>query len=223
MKVTTDACLFGAWVATKIKKVKAGSKSFLDIGTGTGLLSLMIAQEDNQLSVDTIEIDADAYEQAKENISASGWQSRITIFNSDARDFSFTKKYNGIISNPPFYEYELTSEDAKKNTAHHSSELSFEELLKLVKNNLDPSGSFYLLMPFKREKEIKQLFETHELYISEEVLVRQSVKHDFFRIMVAGNMGKTNRPEKSELSIWNEHRVYTHEFIHLLKDYYLYL
>src|SRR5258707_322585 len=88
MKVTTDACLFGAWVATKIKKEKAGSKNLLDIGTGTGLLSLMIAQEDIQLSVDAIEIDTDAYVQAKENISASGWQSRIIIFNSDARDFS---------------------------------------------------------------------------------------------------------------------------------------
>ncbi len=223
MKVTTDACLFGAWVATKIKKEKARPKKLLDIGTGTGLLSLMIAQEDDQLSIDAVEIDADVYEQAKENISVSGWQSRINIFNSDARDFSFTEKYDGIISNPPFYEHELTSADAKKNTAHHSSELSFAELLKLVKNNLAPSGSFYILMPYKREKEIKHLFETHELYISEKVFVRQSVKHDYFRIMIAGNMEKENHPEKSELSIWNEKREYTNEFTHLLKDYYLYL
>ena len=223
MKVTTDACLFGAWVATKIKKEKTGSKNLLDIGAGTGLLSLMIAQEDNQLSVDTIEIDAGAYEQAKENISVSGWQSRINIFNSDARDFSFTKKYDGIISNPPFYESELTSADAKKNAAHHSSELSFEDLLKLVKNNLAPSGSFYILMPYKREKEIKQLFETYKLYISEEVLVRQSVKHDFFRIMIAGNMECENQSGKSELSIRDEQQVYTDEFILLLKNYYLYL
>jgi tRNA1Val (adenine37-N6)-methyltransferase len=223
MKVTTDACLFGAWVANEIKTEAIRSKNLLDIGTGTGLLSLMIAQKNAQLSIDAIEIDTDAYEQARENISTSEWQGGISIFNDDARNFSFGKKYDLVISNPPFYENELTSADAKKNKAQHSSELSLEGLLKLMKENGSLSGSCYLLMSYKREKEIKKLLQQYQLFIAKEVWVRQSVHHGFFRIMISCNRENKNQIEKTELSIWNEKREYTNEFVQLLKDYYLFL
>ena len=125
MKVTTDGCLFGAWAAEKINSVTHPDyfgkelviNSCIDIGTGTGLLALMMAQQ-SKLFIDTIEIDKDAFEQASENIAASPWAGRIKIIHRDAKGFTSQNKYNVIISNPPFYEKELKGQDAKKNLAH---------------------------------------------------------------------------------------------------------
>ncbi len=126
---------------------------------------------------------------------------------------------------PPFYENELKGDDKKKNVAHHNEGLLLQELLAIIKNNLQASGRFFLLLPYKRNAEIKDLLLEHEFDISEIVFVRQSVKHDFFRIMIEG---KLNRGESAEtiiddLSIWDEKHQYTTEFVSLLKDYYLYL
>ena len=109
MKVTTDACLFGAWVAEEDKSEKIITKNVLDIGTGTGLLSLMYAQKNSLANIDAIEIDEDAYIQAKENVAASPFAERINIIHDDIKRFTFSKKYDCIISNPPFYEKEIRS------------------------------------------------------------------------------------------------------------------
>ena len=225
MKVTTDACLFGAFVAAEIEKRKLGSENVLDIGTGTGLLSLMIAQKNDIVNIDAIEIDKDAGEQAKENVIASQWKDRINVIEADVSSFSFQKKYELIISNPPFYEKEIRSSSETKNIAHHSENLTLKELLELIKNQLEPGGNFFLLLPYKRNDEIRKLFKDQQLYISKIIFVRQSVKHDFFRIMLKG---KTNRHPGAEtgieeISIWDEKQQYTNEFTHLLKDYYLHL
>ena len=101
MKVTTDACLFGAWAATEIEKEKWKMKTCFDIGTGTGLLSLMMTQKNNIL-IDAIEIDEEAAEQAKENIAASSWAAQITVIRENVANCMPAKKYDCIISNPPF-------------------------------------------------------------------------------------------------------------------------
>ena len=141
MKVTTDSCFFGAWVAEEIKKEKRKIKNALDIGAGTGLLSLMIAQK-NKIEIDAVEIDKDASQQAKENIEASPWKNQIHIFNEDIVSFQPGKKYDCIISNPPFYENELASEKQKRNIAHHSEQLTISEVLRVIKNHLDEEGFF---------------------------------------------------------------------------------
>ena len=120
MKVTTDACLFGAWVANQIKNTGSEFSTALDIGTGTGLLSLMVSQK-NDLKIDTIEIEDDAFEQLKENIADSPWKDRINLFHNDVRNFIFNQQYDVIFSNPPFYENELKSDDAKRNLALHGT------------------------------------------------------------------------------------------------------
>ena len=224
MKVTTDACLFGAWAAEKIANQKPAAEEMLDIGTGTGLLILMLAQKTNA-SIDGIEIDRDAFEQAKENFASSPLSSRINIIHQDVKAFSFKKKYDIIISNPPFYENELKSGNAKKNIALHNEGLLLTELLDIIKQNLRPDGRFYLLLPYKRINDMEKIFGQQQLAINHKVFVRQSINHDYFRIIVAGTFQQENQIEllTSEISIWNEKQQYTEEFIELLKDYYLYL
>ncbi len=224
MKVTTDACLFGAWVAREVESEKLKVESLLDIGTGTGLLAVMLAQKNTGTLIDIIEIDKDAAQQAKENVMSSSWKERINVIHADVKSFSFTNKYDLIISNPPFYENELRSESERKNVAHHSENLKLNELLNVIKNNSNDNGNFFLLLPYKRNDEIKKLFKDQQLYISKILLVRQSVKHDYFRVFITGKLKEEEKEiEFDEMSIWNDKQEYTNEFVELLKDYYLYL
>lgn len=225
MKVTTDACLFGAWTAKEIESGKRKVENVLDIGTGTGLLTLMVAQKNPALDILAIEIDENACAQAKENVDVSPWKDRIDIVEGDVKDYSFPKKFNLIISNPPFYEKEIKSPTSSKNIAHHSEELKLEELLAIIKKYLDPDGTFFVLLPYKRNEELRKLFRDHQLHIRKLLLVRQSVKHDYFRIMIKGQLANTinKETEFNEMTIWNEKKEYTYEFSDLLKDYYLFL
>jgi tRNA1Val (adenine37-N6)-methyltransferase len=224
MKVTTDACLFGAWVVQKIKTEGSKAENILDIGMGTALLSLMVAQQYDAM-IDAIEKDKDAFEQANENICSSSWGNRIKIFYGDARKYSFPSRYNIIISNPPFYGSELKSDDAKRNIALHNDGLLLDELLDIIKKNLAPGGKFYLLLPYKRDNEIEKLFAQKNLAINHKLFARQSTNHDYFRIMIAGTHQQANETgfSTSEISIWNDRQQYTAEFTALLKDYYLHL
>lgn len=220
MKVTTDACLFGAWVAKKMAACKKGD-NILDIGTGTGLLSLMIAQQVNA-QIDAIEIDKAAAEQAKENIADSPWKDRIHVLHGDARVFDFNKQYDSIISNPPFYENELTSENILRNTAHHDAGLVINDLLSIIFRQLKDDGRFYILLPFKRYEEIKAAISKYGMKLGTVCMVKQSRAHSFFRVLISGGK-KEGTIEMEELAIKENASDYTTEFSKFLKDYYLYL
>lgn len=224
MKVTTDGCLFGAWIAGRIKIEKKIINHCLDIGTGTGLLAIMLAEQ-NETFIDAIEIDKDAFEQATENAAASPWTERIKIIHADVRKFKFQNQYDVIISNPPFYEKELKGDNAKKNLAHHNDGLLLAKLFSLIKKNLKPGGTFFLLLPYKRNEEIKNMFTENDLVIQQLTYVRQSIDHDFFRIMIAGKLktDELTEPIIDEMSIKEDNDQYTQVFKDLLKDYYLHL
>jgi tRNA1Val (adenine37-N6)-methyltransferase len=224
MKVTTDACLFGAWVAGETRTVKPEVRRALDIGTGTGLLSLMLAQRSDVL-IDAIEIDKVAAQQADENAAASPWKKKINTIHGDINDLSimFPRKYDIIISNPPFYENELSSADNKKNIAHHDSGLLLTDLLTIIAAGLLTDGKFYLLLPYKRHEEIKQLFDQKKITITKKIFVRQSENHAYFRFMIEGDFGKPAETVTDEIAIRNEKNEYTEVFTELLKDYYLYM
>ena len=224
MKVTTDACLFGAWIAEEVKSQKLKVKSVLDIGTGTGLLALMVAQKNPEMKIDAIEIDKDAAEQAQGNAELSPWKEQINIVQGDVKGLSFEKEYDLIITNPPFYENEIRSATDSKNVAHHSENLTLKDVLVIIKKNLRETGSFFLLLPYKRNEEIKKLLKDHDLNISKILFVRQSVKHNYFRIFIKGSLlADEKQTEFDELSIWDDKQQYTNEFVMLLKDYYLHL
>ena len=225
MKVTTDGCLFGAWVAKQIGEQPMTAVKLLDVGTGTGILSLMIAQKNPDCSIDAVEIDNNAYEQANENIISSPWKENIQVFHADIKSFEPGKKYDTIFSNPPFYENELKAEDEKRNVAHHDGGLSFNELFAIIKQRLTPEGHFYLLLPYKRNEEIRNLFLEHQLELSQLIFVKQSVNHGYFRIMLCGRLPSEKKGETviEEMAIKDNNDNYTPAFVSLLKDYYLYL
>lgn len=224
MKVTTDSCLFGAITANALQTGKYEPVRILDIGTGTCLLSLMIAQKNDKVIIDALEIDKDAFSQAMENAAASPLKEKINVIHGDAREFNEQNKYDVIISNPPFYINELKSGNTKKNTAHHSNELELEDLLDVIKKNINmTTGKFFLLLPYKRHAEIMDLLKDKGAYLINEILIRQSVNHEYFRIVIEASFVFTAEPVRNEISIKDESDKYTAGFTELLKDYYLYL
>ena len=223
MKVTTDACLFGGWVAEEIQSGTAARKNILDIGTGSGLLALMVAQKNPATMIDAIEIDDNAAGQAKENISLSPWNEKIHVIQGDVKSYPFAKQYDFIFSNPPFYENELKSDDERRNIALHHEGLLLDELFSIIKKNLRPDGYFSLLLPYKRNDEMELLLKKHRLFLSKKISVQQSPNHDYFRIIIKGGLEAPMSIITDEISIKNENQHYTPEFTALLKDYYLFL
>ncbi len=238
MKVTTDGCLFGAWVAEQLRTGNegcAGNKTILDIGAGTGLLSLMLAQK-MACMTEAVEIEAGAFEQACENVAQSPWKEKIKIVNADIRQWHGAKKYDCIISNPPFFENQLASPDAGKNKALHAQELSLAELFTAFNKHIHQGGTIFLLMPAYRKAEIISMADEHDYFIHQMVMVKQTPAHEPFRIMlqlVTGDKTQVSvgkRPGLGEKTDWEEEIIirennneYSAGFIGLLKDYYLHL
>jgi tRNA1Val (adenine37-N6)-methyltransferase len=219
MKVCTDACLLGAWTAQKIHEFKLQPVHILDIGTGTGLLSLMLAQKTASI-IHAIELNEDAAMQAKENFDSSRWAKRLFLYHTSIQQFPATLQYDWIISNPPFFEDDLQSKDPAKNAAKHDTSLTMDELLKTIRLHLKDDGFASLLIPWHRTPYLKIITGANGLFINETLLVKQTPGHGFFRTLLL--ISKRELPEiTGELSIHDEHRQYTTAFITLMKDYYL--
>jgi tRNA1Val (adenine37-N6)-methyltransferase len=220
MKVCTDACLFGAWVAEKLEKKENLPKKIFDIGCGTGLLSLMLAQKTDAV-IDAIEIDADAFLQATENVEASPYKSQINIFHGPVNQFSGHFKYDFIICNPPFYENQLKSIDDAKNMAMHSTSLSFTELANAIKNNLSDTGVAAVLIPSSSVALLAEKLSTVQLYVYEQLDVSHSPNHPVFRsnLLISAHQKEL---KKSSIFIKENNESYSSKFSMLLKDYYLF-
>jgi tRNA1Val (adenine37-N6)-methyltransferase len=221
MKVCTDACLFGAWAATKIDSSKSIVENALDIGAGTGLLSLMLAQKSNAL-IDAVEIDDSAVWQTQENFENSPWKERLSIYKGPIQKFTTTNTYDVIISNPPFFIQSLKSDVHQKNVAKHTEALSYRQLIENVLRLLKSDGKFYVLLPYQEFKTFETICNDR-LQLIEKADIKQTAKHGFFR-----TMGIFARAASKELSseiiiIKDGDNKYTDQFQSLLIDYYLYL
>ncbi|UEG49029.1 methyltransferase [Ferruginibacter lapsinanis] len=221
MKVCTDACLFGGYIADRISKKEVQPGSSLDIGSGTGLLSILLAQKCNT-TIDAIEIDQDAYQQAKENFTNTPWCNRLQIHCTDALQFQAEKKYDFIFSNPPFFGNDLRSDNQQINAAKHDTTLTLDQLIQIVDINLSSEGSFAILLPYHRSEYFIGQAKKTGFHLQEKISVQQTPSHDFFRSMLF--FSRSEREFISaELSIKNSNNEYTENFVELLKDYYLYL
>ena len=218
MKVCTDACIFGAWFSERIPI----NGNILDIGTGSGLLTLMLAQK-TKGKLHGIEIDDSSFEQSKDNIAQSGWKDRISLFKGDASTYTYPLVYDFIITNPPFYDGELKSPDIQKNLAMHSTGLTLEILINVIDQNLTPNGSFGMLIPYYRTEEFIAIAHTKGFFLAEKLLIKQTPAHNYFRGILHFTRSQPAKPQGYELIIKNNNADYTHEFTNLLKDYYLYL
>ena len=221
MKVCTDACLFGAWVANKLEQNEITPNKIMDIGCGTGLLSMMLAQK-TTVKVDAIEINADAYLQATENIDSSYFKNQIQTFHGPIEYFASHEKYDFIICNPPFYINQLNSPKADRNTAMHYTGLSFENLILSIKNNLSSSGKAAILLPFEFINKIEMIAKANNYFITERLNVQHSPTHSFFRSIIIISSILSFKKE-TNIYIKDVSGNYSIDFIDLLKDYYLYL
>ncbi len=218
MKVTTEACLLGAWFAAK----RLTAEKILDIGGGTGLLSLMLAQYmPAQLYV--IEKDDDAFRQMKQNIEASPWKDNIHPIHGDVLEYKPVHRFDFIITNPPFYENELKSPDARKNMALHDTSLTLEKLITAIAGLLADDGCFGILLPHSKTQTCIQLAAAKGFFPLEHLEVRQTPGHNFFRSILLFSGNKPRTITMHEMTIRDASGNYTDPFSDLLKSYYLHL
>ena len=218
MKIGTDSVLLGAWCP-----VIDNPKSVLDIGTGTGILSLMLAQRTNADLIDAIEIDDNAYEQAVENFENSKYSDRLFCYHAGLDEFveNPEDEYDLIISNPPFYDENFKSDDESRNLARFQDAMPFDELLDAVDLLLSENGLFATIIPFKEEDDFIELAAELELYPIKITRVRGTFKTPIIRSLLAFKRFETPVFIADELVIEIERHIYTEEYINLTKDFYL--
>jgi tRNA1Val (adenine37-N6)-methyltransferase len=215
MKVCTDSCILGAWTALRL----SGANKILDIGTGTGLLSLMLAQKSGAF-IDTIESDPESYSQAGENIRQSPWLGRIQLILGDVRKYSFPSAYDFIIINPPFYKSDLRSPVEKKNKARHEESLTMEELISVIRSSVHANSVFSILLPVHRADYFDKLASSSGFFLHEKLIIRQTPRHAPFRTIGLFNRHIPGNTIRSELTIRDEDGKNSPEFSALMNDYY---
>ncbi len=222
MKVSTDACIQGAWTARQLHNLPPVHR-ILDIGTGTGLLSLMLAQEQEQVTIDAIELNEDAALQAAENFLASPWNSRLKALHTALSDFgSRPGQYDLIICNPPFFHNQLGSERRARHDARHSTALNKDSLARAIAMLLHEKGYGSIMYPLSEWDDWLATAARHGLYPAA-VLAIHPGNHTAANRMI-GIFSRAAQPyETSDMVIYEDDRSYTAMFRELLKSYYLYL
>ncbi|WP_341225664.1 methyltransferase [uncultured Arcticibacterium sp.] len=211
MKVCIDSCIFGAWV-----NVSENDK-VLDIGTGTGLLSLMLAQKNKSIEIDAVEIDKDAYSQATENVKQS---SQISLYHEDIKSFS-KSNYDLLIVNPPFYLDALNSPDAKKNKAKHQGTLTLEELAKQISLKLKSEGKAFIMLPPPEMFQMENLMLSVGFKMNKKLQVRHQKESKVFREMAQFSKNELMYTLEELFIKEADNQTYSDDFQALLKDYYI--
>jgi tRNA1Val (adenine37-N6)-methyltransferase len=220
MHVNTDSVLLGAWTSGPAK----GPARILDIGTGCGILALMMAQRFGYARIDALEIDENSAAEAAANVSASPWADRIRVIKGDFREHDFTEKYDLIISNPPYFSQSLVSPNVRRTRARHSyrESLPHGDLLSGVADLLTENGFFAFILPAGSYRNFifQACLMDKQLFPGRITMVR--TKKDKPAIRVLSEMGKTRVPVVEDtITIYTENEEYTQQYIRLVRDFYL--
>lgn len=218
MKVGTDGVLLGAWAP-----VAHHPYNVLDIGAGTGLISLMLAQRCGAEQIDGLEIDAMAHEQCVENFEASPWGDRLFCYHASLDDFmeEWEEEYDLIVSNPPFYTEDYTSGDAQRDAARFTTALPFQDLLEASGIILSENGVLAVIIPFKEEAGFIALAREEGLFPFKVTHVKGTPESPVKRSLLAFSRHETNDIATNELIIETARHQYTEAYIALTKDFYL--
>ncbi len=216
MKITTDACILGSYArSTRPKKI-------LDIGIGTGILSIMLAQRYKSAEVVGIESDQSSANQAQLNSDTCPWCDRIKINHIRIQDFvkEIPGKFDLIICNPPYYEYQLKSPFLRKNLARHAIDLPFSSLAYAINKLLKEEGNFYTITPYESFQRLSAELTLLGIGLFDYLEIFNTPEKPLCRII--GGFSKTQRKKiEKKLFIKNENKEYSTFFKYLLKDFYL--
>lgn len=216
MKIGTDSVLLGAWTPC------GDENRILDIGTGSGILALMMAQKTKSV-IDAIEIDADAAGLAQKNAQLSPWSDRVHIINSSIQEFSTetNNKYTLIICNPPFFTDSLKAPDKARNIARHNDTLPVKDLLRITSELLEEDGKAAFILPADAFGNWITTASNLNLFPAFITKARSSLNHIPHRVMVVFKKDKNPEIIENELSIYSSKGIYTKEYRELTKEFYL--
>jgi tRNA1Val (adenine37-N6)-methyltransferase len=218
MKVGTDGVLLGAWTNTD------NANNILDIGTGTGLIALMLAQRSNA-NITAVDAEANAYQQAKINFDASPWTNRLQLVHSKIQDFHSDQLFDLIVSNPPYFSGYYSSENLSRDIARSADALlPYDELISSAKNSLIANGRLSLILPADQQERIIAIASQFGLTLSRLTFVKTKNTKEAKRILIEFiNDLSVSEVIEDELIIQldDNGRVYTKEYINLTKDFYL--
>ena len=214
MKVGTDGVLLGAWTDL------SHSRRILDIGTGTGLIALMLAQRCMDARITAIDLDSAAVEQAQENIQASPWKDRIEALQQDICTYHPNGTFDTIVSNPPYFIDSLKCPDGQRSTARHTDTLDADRLIGKVSELLTSDGRFSIILPAEQTEDLIRVAGEKGLHPSRQtwVITRPGLSPKRI-IMEFRKIPVTLQPD--ELVIELERHVYSEEYIALTKEFYL--
>jgi len=217
MKVGTDGVILGAWTNLE------GCRKALDVGSGTGLLALMLAQRSRNLFIDAIEIDAAAAAQARENIRASRFSGQIELIHADFMDFKETSsnKYDLIICNPPFFKDSYKPKDFGRKLARHTDTLQTHDILSGASHMLTMEGNLSLIIPFAREKEIVSDAERSGLFLRRKLEILSSPGKQPSRVCIEFRREQGKMHVGEMLIEEGERHLYSTKYKELTGDFYL--
>lgn len=218
MKVGTDSVLLGAAIPPSEMPIKV-----LDIGTGTGILALMLAQRFTNAHIDAVEIDAEAVLEAQHNFDASAWKTKLHLLPSSLQDAQLqASHYDLIISNPPYYlanaSYKINED--KRRTARYTHSLSHEEILQAVNKLLTPEGKFYVILPSEVTEKFSEMADANSLFLVWQMNVRMTPLAAISRCILAFSKQEEMNAIQ-EMVVYDEDRKRSAAYTALTQDFYL--